>query len=122
MQICSKNTIIKIGAALFAVAIFNVGAVAAFAYEKHEIAPEIMLSLTNGSRRENGVNELKLNEELVLAAETKASDMFKFQYFDHESPGGKLRGNSSGRPDMNIRSPEKIWRWISLLRKEFTGL
>ncbi|MFA6096823.1 MAG: CAP domain-containing protein [Candidatus Paceibacterota bacterium] len=89
MQICSKNTIIKIGAIVSLIAIFNVGVVVAFAFEKHEIAPEIMLELTNRSREANGVPELNMNTQLVSAAEAKANDMFKSQYFNHESPNGK---------------------------------
>lgn len=72
------------------VILFNIGTAAkAFAVEKHEIAPQIMLELTNKSRKEVGVLELTLSEQLVSAAEAKVNDMLDNQYFNHESPGGK---------------------------------
>lgn len=90
MRIKNKNKMIKyLGAELLILAIFNFGAVSALALEKHEIDPEIMVNLTNGSRREAGLSELILNTQLASAAEKKADDMFQLQYFEHNSPDGK---------------------------------
>lgn len=89
MQIKRKNSIFGLGAVLSMIILFNVGAATAFAVQKHEIAPEIMLELTNGSRTEEGISVLRLNVRLASAAEAKANDMFEQQYFNHESPSGK---------------------------------
>lgn len=89
MQTKRKNSILSLGAVLLTVIIFNIGTATAFAIEKHEIAPQIMLELTNESRKAAGVLELTLNLQLVSAAEAKVNDMFDNQYFDHESPSGK---------------------------------
>lgn len=53
-----------------------------------EITSEKMVELTNKSRIEAGLNELKAEEKLSEVAEAKAEDMFKNQYFEHTSPDG----------------------------------
>ena len=53
-----------------------------------DITAQRMIELTNRSREESGFLPLKVNNKLVAAAEAKANDMFKFQYFDHNSPSG----------------------------------
>jgi len=53
------------------------------------ITSEEMIELTNASRTEAGLPILSINEKLSLAAQKKASDMFEFQYFEHNSPSGK---------------------------------
>lgn len=45
-----------------------------------------IVSLTNESRKIAGLNELKINQKLELAAQEKAEDMLKNQYFSHTSP------------------------------------
>jgi len=53
------------------------------------IIAQDMLELTNKSRIEAGLAPLAINEKLAMAAREKADDMFKLQYFDHNSPNGK---------------------------------
>lgn len=53
-----------------------------------EITSERMIDLINRSRTEAGVFSLDVNSQLASAAEAKAEDMFRFQYFDHNSPSG----------------------------------
>lgn len=48
-----------------------------------------LLDLTNQKREENGLQPLKINEELSYAAEEKAKDMFTNDYWSHNSPQGK---------------------------------
>ncbi|MCK5084465.1 MAG: hypothetical protein KAQ64_02325 [Candidatus Pacebacteria bacterium] len=47
-----------------------------------------MINLINQSRMEAGLSSLSVNEKLAEAAKKRASDMFEFQYFDHNSPSG----------------------------------
>jgi uncharacterized protein YkwD len=53
-----------------------------------EITSEKMIELTNQSRIDAGLKALNVDSKLVLAAQRKADDMFKNQYFDHISPAG----------------------------------
>ena len=48
-----------------------------------------LIELTNQERRENGLQELKLNQVLVEAATKKAADMINKNYWAHTSPEGK---------------------------------
>ncbi len=57
-------------------------------YDNPQITPAKMLNLTNQSRKENKLFALTVNQKLVSAAEEKTDDMFKFQYFEHNSPSG----------------------------------
>ena len=57
-------------------------------YDNPQITPAKMLSLTNQSRKENGLIALTVNKKLASAAEAKTDDMFEYQYFDHNSPSG----------------------------------
>jgi hypothetical protein len=52
------------------------------------ITAEKMIELTNESRVDAGLKNLAYNEQLTLAAEKKALDMFDNQYFEHTSPDG----------------------------------
>lgn len=47
-----------------------------------------VLRLTNESRKQAGLSALKQNDQLTQAAEAKAKDMFKNNYFAHTSPKG----------------------------------
>ncbi len=49
----------------------------------------LVLEETNRNRKENGLPPLVLNSKLTLAARAKTEDMFKDQYFEHESLSGK---------------------------------
>lgn len=53
------------------------------------ITPENVLALMNESRVEAGLPVLSLNATLTQAADAKASDMLKGDYFAHTSPTGK---------------------------------
>ena len=57
-------------------------------YNNPQITPAKMLSLTNQSRERNKLPDLIVNQKLVSAAKAKIDDMFKYQYFDHNSPSG----------------------------------
>lgn len=48
-----------------------------------------VLNLTNTTRTSQGLKSLSENEQLSAAAKAKAQDMFRYQYFDHNSPQGK---------------------------------
>lgn len=48
-----------------------------------------VISETNKHREQNGEAPLRMNEKLNLAAKAKLDDMFRQQYFEHESPDGK---------------------------------
>jgi len=53
-----------------------------------DITAQRMIGLINESRKDSGLLPLKVNDKLIAAAAAKADDMFKFQYFDHNSPSG----------------------------------
>ena len=53
-----------------------------------DITAQRMIELTNESRKNSGLLPLKVNDKLTAAAAAKADDMFRFQYFDHNSPSG----------------------------------
>lgn len=48
-----------------------------------------ILKYTNEERKKEGLSELTLNQNLNTGASAKADDMFKKQYFAHESPEGR---------------------------------
>ncbi len=48
-----------------------------------------VINETNHQREINGQLPLRMNEKLNLAAKAKLDDMFRQQYFEHESPDGK---------------------------------
>lgn len=54
-----------------------------------DISIDRLLYLTNQRRAESGLNPLKLNRDLSVAAYMKAQDMFKNDYWAHNSPQGK---------------------------------
>lgn len=53
-----------------------------------DITAQRMIELTNESRKDSGLLPLKVNDKLTAAAAAKVDDMFRFQYFDHNSPSG----------------------------------
>jgi len=74
---------------LFLIAVNSDAVLAADPYYKNpRITTEKMLNLTNQSREEKELSVLIVNQKLTDAAEAKVSDMFKYQYFDHNSPSG----------------------------------
>lgn len=56
---------------------------------KTDISSDQLLFLTNEQRQKDGNSSLVLNEQLSLAAEKKALDMFEYDYWAHNSPSGK---------------------------------
>lgn len=85
----AKKGIISISAIYIAVAIILFApAQKVIGAEKHEITSGIMIELTNKSRTAAGISTLTINEKLSSAANAKADDMFKNQYFNHDSPSG----------------------------------
>jgi len=52
------------------------------------ITSEKLLTATNTQREKAGLKPLASNEKLAQAAALKAGDMFKNQYWSHESPSG----------------------------------
>ena len=53
-----------------------------------EVNSNVILNLTNEYRKQNGLNELKVNPLLNEIAKEKASDMLSKKYFAHNSPDG----------------------------------
>lgn len=54
-----------------------------------ELTRDGVIAETNKQRELNGEVALRMNEKLNLAAKAKLDDMFRQQYFEHESPDGK---------------------------------
>lgn len=54
-----------------------------------DISVEKLVQITNDKRLENGGGPLKLNDKLSYAAALKAEDMFRDDYWAHNSPSGK---------------------------------
>ncbi len=54
------------------------------------ISEENIVALTNQTRLNYGLNELKFSSVLALAAQEKANDMAEKGYFAHTSPDGRL--------------------------------
>lgn len=52
------------------------------------ITPSNIIALTNETRRSLNLSELTVDPKLAQAAQAKAEDMFKNQYFAHTSPDG----------------------------------
>jgi hypothetical protein len=72
---------------IFTIALISIGPVLpAFS---SAITPENIISLTNVSRKEAGLLELKENSILSQAAQVKANDMLAKGYFSHNTPDGK---------------------------------
>lgn len=57
-------------------------------YAAAQISPEEVIKLTNQQRQANGLDIVKLNPELSVAAAQKAADMFARNYWAHVSPVG----------------------------------
>jgi uncharacterized protein YkwD len=57
--------------------------------QNNDLTPSGIIQLTNYERKDFGLDKLKNNEELTLAAYNKAQDMIVKGYFDHLSPDNK---------------------------------
>ncbi|OGN04208.1 MAG: hypothetical protein A2746_01950 [Candidatus Yanofskybacteria bacterium RIFCSPHIGHO2_01_FULL_44_22] len=55
----------------------------------NQISQKDLYQLTNQERRQNGLSELAANPQLETAAQLKLADMFRNDYFAHNSPQGK---------------------------------
>jgi len=53
-----------------------------------DITIEKLYQLTNAARQENQLSNLNYNQQLALAAQKKASDMFTNNYWSHYGPNG----------------------------------
>ncbi|GAC1574572.1 MAG: hypothetical protein NVS3B9_6410 [Candidatus Doudnabacteria bacterium] len=69
--------------------LFSIGLLPANQAFSSAVTPVNILELTNQSRKAYSLSELQMNSALTLAAQKKAADMVKYQYFSHNSPGGK---------------------------------
>jgi hypothetical protein len=54
-----------------------------------DITANTVLSAVNVQRKELGMSELAKNQQLTIAATTKANDMITNQYWSHNTPSGK---------------------------------
>ncbi len=90
-----------------------------------------IVALTNESRKEAGLGVLKVNSKLQAAAQMKAEDMLKNQYFAHSDPFGKMAWDfmddagynylfAGENLAMNFNSAEEVNRgWLqSITHKE----
>lgn len=57
-------------------------------YTAAQISPEEVIKLTNDQRQANGLQPVKMDPELNVAAAAKAADMFARDYWAHVSPIG----------------------------------
>lgn len=57
-------------------------------YAATQISPEEVITLTNDQRQANGLQPVKMDPELNIAASQKAADMFARDYWAHVSPIG----------------------------------
>ena len=55
-----------------------------------EMISQEVYNLVNNERRGNNLNTLIFNDKLNIAAQAKANDMIKNNYFAHKSPDGKM--------------------------------
>jgi hypothetical protein len=53
-----------------------------------DVSPQVLLGITNGDRVSNHESALQLNPELTAAAQDKANDMAKRNYWSHVTPNG----------------------------------
>ena len=54
-----------------------------------EISSQKLLETTNNQRNSNGKSNLSINDKLTAAAQSKANDMAKRNYWSHTTPDGK---------------------------------
>lgn len=54
-----------------------------------EVSSERLLQTTNSQRKANGKTDLKVNDKLTAAAQAKANDMAKRNYWSHTTPDGQ---------------------------------
>lgn len=90
-----------------------------------DITVDQVVSATNVERSQAGLLPLKLNDVLSAAAQMKAQDMFRYQYWAHTSPSGtepwfffkkvgyeyQSAGENLARDFMN--TPEMVTAWMN---------
>jgi len=59
-------------------------------YSGEDLIKEDIIDATNKARIAEGIPPLRVNEALVASAKLKADDMITLEYFEHESPSGKV--------------------------------
>ena len=53
-----------------------------------DVSPQVLLAVTNGDRSDHREPALQLNKDLMAAAQAKANDMAKHDYWSHITPSG----------------------------------
>lgn len=86
----TKNKIRYIAVTLIFTIIVNISSLS-FAHAA--VSASSLVALANASRAKAGLTALTTNSQLESAARAKADDMFKNQYFAHNSPQGKTPWN-----------------------------
>lgn len=84
-----KKTQKIIGAFFLTIALFFSFSLETFASQKETITAEEVINMVNISRQAENLEVLVENEKLSQAAKAKIEDMFKDDYFAHNSPSGK---------------------------------
>lgn len=86
MNRVNSNKIKYVSVILIAFILINISSLG---LAQAEISNSSLLTLTNSARTEAGLSGLSLNSELQSAAQAKAENMFKDQYFAHISKDGR---------------------------------
>jgi hypothetical protein len=89
MQGALKKTQKIFGIAGLAVVLFVSFSFKSLASQEAGITKEEVIQMVNDSREEDGLEILTENEKLSQAAQAKAENMLKENYFAHNSPSGK---------------------------------
>jgi len=86
----AKNTTLK--SIIHATPLLVIGFLSSFAFVftawASGISPADVIALANSARSKAGLTPLSANTELTIAAQAKAEDMLKNDYFAHTSPAG----------------------------------
>ena len=86
-----KNILISLTCVLAVIIVFLYaqGILPTKPYQKASLSTEEVLTAINKTRSQYGLKQLKTNPLLQQAAQAKAIDIFKQQYFQHTSPNNK---------------------------------
>jgi uncharacterized protein YkwD len=72
-----------------------------FVFSIDEVSEKEMFRLVNEERKERGINELGLRDELIPVARNHAQDMWEGSYFGHVSPEGEDVGDRLEKADIS---------------------
>lgn len=90
-HILKKEAVLAILTIVFFCEIFFIGQTF-FVFKKTDffasILPNVIVDLANSDRAGGDISQLRVNEKLQAAAQMKADDMAKKEYFSHTSPSG----------------------------------